>query len=127
MFRLVLFALVTTPLLAQTAEISGLVSDPSGLLVPNATVEVRSRETGAGRRVISNQEGLYSVPALPPGSYDITVEATGFKSVHQNAIVLEVDQHATLDFTLSIGSPSESVTVEGGAPLLNASDASVST
>ena len=127
MFRLVLFGLVASPLLAQTAELSGLISDPSGLPVPNATVNVQNQATRASHRVTSNQEGLYSVPARPPDSYDITIEAAGFKSIHQNGIVLEVDQRATLDFSLSIGSISESVTVEGSAPLLNQSDASVST
>src|SRR5208282_990265 len=112
MYRLALFALVTIPLLAQTAEISGLISDPSGLSVPNATVNVKSSGTGAARRALSNQEGLYSVPALPPGSYDLIIEATGFKSLHQNGIVLEVDQRARLDFALAIGTASESITVE---------------
>jgi len=125
--RFAVFVLFAGPLLAQTAELSGLVSDPSGLPVPNASVDLKSRETGASRRAVSNEEGLYSVPALPPGSYDLAIEATGFKSIHQNAIVLEVDQRARLDFALTIGSNAESVTVEGTAPLLNSSDASVST
>ncbi len=119
--------LLVTPLLAQTAELSGLISDPSGLRVPSATVNVQSRETGATRRAVSNQQGLYSVPALPPGTYDLVIEATGFKSIHQNGVVLEVDQRASLDFSLTIGSISETVTVEGSAPLINAADASVST
>ena len=97
-FRLVLFALVTSPILAQTADLSGLISDPSGLPVPNATINVQNQATGASHGVSSNHEGLYSIPALPPGSYDISVEATGFKSLHQNGIVLEVDQRATPGF-----------------------------
>jgi hypothetical protein len=127
MRRFVIFALLTTPLLAQNAEISGRISDPSGLPIPSATVNVQNRETGANRRAFSNQQGLYSVPALLPGSYDLTVEAAGFKSLHQNGVALEVDQRATLDFSLSIGTTAETVTVEGSAPLLNSSDASVST
>ena len=99
MHRFAIVALFVTPLLAQTAEVSGLISDPSGLPVPSATVNVQRRETGATRRAVSNQQGLYSVPALPPGTYDVAIEATGFKSLHQNAIFLEVDQRATLDFT----------------------------
>jgi len=125
--RFAVAVLFAGPLLAQTAELSGLISDPSGLPVPNAGVDLESRETGASRRAISNEEGLYSVPALPPGTYDLTIEATGFKSIQQDAIVLEVDQRARLDFALTIGSNAESVTVEGTAPLLNTSDASVST
>ena len=84
-------------------------------------------DTGASRTVSSNQQGEYSVPALLPGPYNITVEATGFKTVHQNGVVVEVDQRARLDFALMIGSKAETVMVEGTAPLLNTSDSSVST
>jgi carboxypeptidase family protein/TonB-dependent receptor-like protein len=122
-----LFLGISCPLLAQNAELSGLITDPSGLAVPNARVIVRSADTGATRTVSSNQPGEYSVPALPPGPYNITVEANGFATVHQNGVVVEVDQRARLDFALTIGSNTESVTVQGNAPLLNTFDASVST
>ena len=115
------------PLLAQTAEISGSITDPSGRTVPTARITVENSNTAATRSVSSNQQGEYSVPALLPGPYNITVEATGFKTIHQNGVVVEVDQRARLDFALTIGSNTETVTVQGNAPLLNTSDASVST
>ena len=124
---LALTLLSAAPLLAQNAELSGLITDPSGLAVPGAKMVVQRVDTGAAREVSSNQRGEYSVPALPPGSYEIAIEAPGFKAVHQNAIALEVDQRARLDFTLTVGSNKETITVQGNAPLLNASDASVST
>jgi hypothetical protein len=107
--------------------ISGHVVDPQGRAVSGARVVVASAETGATRGVFSNLQGVYSVPALPPDRYNTTVEAKGFKTVHENGVVLEADQRARLDFSLTIGSRAESVTVEGSAPLLNTSDASVST
>src|ERR1700685_1444597 len=119
--------LAVAPLLAQNAELSGSISDPSSLAVSNARVVVQSAHNGATRSVVSNQRGEYSVPALPPGSYSVTVEANGFKTIHQNTVVVEVDQRARLDFALTIGSNTETITVEGGTPLLNTSDASVST
>src|SRR5580658_2949098 len=119
--------LAAAPLLAQNAELSGLVTDPSGLAVPGARVVVQSADTDATRTVSSNQQGEYSVPALLPGPYNITVQANGFKTVHQNGVVVEVDQRARLDFVLTIGSNTETITVQGSAPLLNTSDASVST
>ncbi|MBV9742646.1 MAG: carboxypeptidase regulatory-like domain-containing protein, partial [Acidobacteriia bacterium] len=126
--RLAVFTLAAaTPLLAQNAELSGLISDPSGLSVPSAKIVVQSADTGATRTVSSNQQGEFSVPALQPGPYNITVEANGFRTVHQNDVVVEVDQRARLDFALTIGNNAESITVEGSTPLLNASDASVST
>ena len=87
---------------------------------------MENSNTSATRAVSSNDQGEYSVPALLPGPYKITVEANGFKTVHHNGIVLEVDQRARLDFSLTIGSKAETITVEGSAPLLNTSDASVS-
>jgi hypothetical protein len=119
--------LFAASLAAQNAELSGLITDPSSLPVPNAKVSVQSADTSADRTVSSNQQGEYSVPALLPGPYDITVEANGFKTVHQNGIVVEVDQRARLDFVLTIGSNTETITVQGSSPLLNTSDASVST
>jgi len=124
---LVTALLAALPLLAQNAELSGLITDPSNLAVPGARVVVQSAETGATRSVSSNQRGEYSVPALLPGPYNITLEANGFKTVHQNGVVVEVDQRARLDFALTVGSNTESITVQGSAPLLNTSDASVST
>lgn len=118
---------LAVPLLAQNAELSGLITDPAGLAVPGARVVVQSADTGATRTVSSNQEGEYSAPALLPGPYNITVEANGFKTLHQNGVVVEVDQRARLDFALTAGSTTETITVEGNAPLLNTSDASVST
>src|SRR5580658_3886914 len=125
--RLLAVALLSTPLLAQNAELSGLISDPAGLAVPGARVVVQSADTRGTRTVSSNQQGEYSVPALLPGPYNITIEANGFKTVHQNGVAVEVDQRARLDFALTVGSNTESITVQGSAPLLNTSDASVST
>jgi Carboxypeptidase regulatory-like domain len=101
--------------------------DPSKLAVQNAQVTVENAATSATRAVASNQQGLYSIPAVPLGRYNTTIEANGFKTVHQNGVVLEVDQEARLDFTLEIGNAREVVTVEGSAPLLNNSDSTVST
>jgi hypothetical protein len=124
---LVVALLATRPVAAQNAEISGFIADPSRLAVPSARVVVQSRQTGAGRSVSSNAHGEYSVPALLPGAYDISVEASGFKTLQQSGVILEVDQRARLDFNLTIGSSTETITVEGSAPLPNESDASVST
>ena|SRR3989442_8925808 len=87
---LVIALLATAPLLAQNAELSGLITDPSNLAVPGARVIVQSADTGATRTASSNQQGEYSVPALLPGPYDIIVEANGFKTVHQNSVVVEL-------------------------------------
>jgi len=117
------------PLLAQNAELSGLIRDPGGLAVPDARVVVESRDTGGSRRAVSSGQGIYSVPALLPGTYNITVEATGFKTIHQDGVAIEVDQRARLDFRLTLGGTTDSIIVQGNAqgdaqgsaPLLNTS------
>src|SRR5277367_4979196 len=111
----VMALLPAAPLLAQNAELSGLITDPSGLAVPGARVVVQSADTGASRTVSSNQRGEYSVPALLPGPYNITIDATGFKTIYQNGVAVEVDQRPRLDFALTVGSTTETVTVEGNA------------
>jgi len=128
LFRLSVIALLAAASLpAQNAELSGLITDPSSLAVPRAKVVVQSAGTTAIRTISSNGQGEYSVPALLPGPYNITIEANGFKTVNQNGVVLETGQRARLDFLLTVGSNAETITVRGSAPLLNASDASVST
>src|SRR5215472_7045916 len=107
--------------------IYGYIFDPTHRAMPGAQIVVEDPNTGAIRNTSTNQQGLYSVPALSPGLYNIAIEATGFKTIYRNGMVLEADQQARLDFTLTIGSKTESITVEGSAPLLNTSDASVST
>ena len=132
MFHWRTLALLLLPIAAAAqgtpaGTIYGYILDPHHLPLPGARIVVESANTGATRDVLSNHQGLYSVPALPPGPYNITVEASGFKTVHQAGIVLEADQQARMDFALTIGSRTETITVQGGAPLLNTSDATVST
>ena len=123
-FCLFAFAML---LRAQNAELSGVITDPAGLAVTGAQAVVERMDTGAMREVASNRRGEYSVPALLPGAYSITIKATGFATLHQNDVRLEVGQRARLDFMLSIGTAVEAITVEGTASLPNTSDASVST
>lgn len=125
-----LFALAflfSIPLLGQNAQISGRITDPAGLGVPGARIVLRRVDTGAIREVASNQQGIYSVSALLPGSYHVSVDTIGFRTVHQTDVVVEVDQRARLDFALTIGSKEETVTVLANPSLLHTSEASVST
>jgi Carboxypeptidase regulatory-like domain/TonB dependent receptor len=121
------FLLCTTALPADNAELSGLVRDPAGRPVGGASVSTIDRRTGTKARSFSNAQGIYRISSLIPGSYDITVEAGGFRPIHQTDVGLEVGQRGRLDFDLTIGSLQESITVNGSPPLLNSEDASVST
>src|SRR5580658_2284249 len=112
---------------AQQADLSGRIFDGSQLAVPDAIVAVTGLETHLKRSTQSNDSGSYSLPGLPAGKYDITVEAAGFDSQERKGILLEVAQQAQIDFTLDPGQTSQVVTVSGGTDLLQTSDASVST
>ena len=108
-------------LLAQvpTGEFTGTITDPTGAVVAAATVTVSNPATGVQRSVVSNENGNYSVPALPPGTYNIRVERDGFNAQARNGVELQVAQVARLDFALQVGNVAEVIEVVGGAPVLD--------
>src|SRR5215471_14044373 len=112
-------ALLPLSLFGQSAELSGYVKDPQLAVVANASVEVRNEDTGAVSRAVTNTEGIYILSALNPGTYIATVQATGFRTLTRDSLILEVGQRARMDVTLSIGGVTENISVEAGAPVLD--------
>jgi len=112
---------------APTAVVNGQVRDSSGAAIPNATVEIINDATHVRYTTETNSEGIYSVPNLPPGTYHIQVSKTGFKTIIHPDVVLHVQDADAIGFTLPVGPTSDTVTVEGGAPLVNTENAAVST
>ena len=112
--------------LAQNATTSlrGVVRDPSGAVVPNATIELNNAAAGQKLNASSKASGDYQLQQIPPATYDITVSAPGFGSQTKRAELL-VNQPATVDFTLSLQSSSEVVNVSVEAQTLNTTDASI--
>src|SRR3981081_656876 len=112
--RLVVILGVSLAAWAQdTSVISGSVRDHSGAASPNATV-MSSNESGTlTRTTVSNSDGEYSVPGLPAGNYDLSISANGFRTFEVKGFVLRVAQKARVDAVLSVGSVSESITVQG--------------
>src|SRR4051794_37014854 len=97
---------------AQTSgEITGLVNDSSGAAVTGAAVTVTNKATGATRKIITNNEGLYAFPSLLPGVYEVKVEQSGFKTARLDNIKLEVQQTARLDVTMEVGTVGEVLTI----------------
>jgi hypothetical protein len=78
-----------------TASMGGSIVDSSEAAVPGANVQVRSLETGVERSVKTNDHGLYVIPALPAGSYSISISKAGFQTLTVPQMVLTVDQNAT--------------------------------
>jgi hypothetical protein len=102
----------------QNAELTGLVSDRSGSVVPNAAVTVTNEDTGVAISTTTNQSGYYSVGALIPGRYRVSATASGFRTFVRSSITLEVAQVARVDVVLDIGQTTETVNVVSAAPLL---------
>jgi hypothetical protein len=111
----------------QTAQLSGVVRDPSQAVVAGASMTVRNDETRVERVTLTNSEGVYDVPFLAPGAYTVTVQAPGFRPVERNGVKLDVAQSARLDFALELTTVGESVSVSAGAPMLQSESATVST
>jgi hypothetical protein len=101
-----------------TGSILGTVHDASGAVLPGATVTITDAGKGTTTVKQTDNEGNYSDPYLLPGSYNISVEAQGFKRSLQNNVVLDIDQKAQVDFTLETGGASETVEVTSAPPLI---------
>jgi hypothetical protein len=112
---------------STNALVNGQVLDSSGAIVPDALVQIISDTTHITYEGHTNREGVYSVANLPPGSYHIQVSKTGFKTIIRPDIVLNVQDAKAINFTLPVGAVTETVTVEGGASLINTESATVST
>lgn len=104
-----------------TGTIQGTVTDPSKAVVPGATVSVKSKGTGAERKVTTDEAGKYQVPTLPPGEYEVMVTAGGFKT-GISTLTLQVGENISTDFELEVGQATETVTVTSEAPAINTSD-----
>ncbi|PYR37778.1 MAG: hypothetical protein DMF90_05715, partial [Acidobacteria bacterium] len=122
-FALVLFLAAAGPLFAQaTGTVTGRVVDQDNAVLPGVTVNLRNVESGATRSAISNEQGLYSVPALERGLYELTTELAGF-APSSRRIELLAGSTVALDFKLSLAGLSESLTVQGTIPLVETTQA----
>ena len=111
----------------ETATVSGRVTDQNSHVVPDVQIQLVNTETNVVATVRTNAEGLYVIPDLHPGVYLLRVTKDGFKEVVKEGLVLHVQDSAKEDFSLQVGSVSESVTVKADQLNINTTDASVST
>ena len=101
-----------------TAAITGKVSDPSGGAIPGARVTATDIERSTQYPTATNAEGMYNLPRVPIGTYNVKVEAQGFQTSTQSNITLVLNQVARLDFQLQVGSMTQTVEVTSAPPLL---------
>ncbi|HKT90339.1 MAG TPA: carboxypeptidase regulatory-like domain-containing protein [Candidatus Sulfotelmatobacter sp.] len=118
---LLTLSLATAPLFGQsltTGNINGTVTDPSNAVVPNATVNLKSLDTGMTATTTTNASGGYNFGLLKPGRYMVTVKQGGFAEVAQT-LQVQVGQTSKIDLQLSVAKGTETVEVSGTAPLIN--------
>ena len=119
----------TSVLRAQStnASLTGRVTDPTKALIVDAKVAAISAATNLRYETATNGSGEYYLANLPPGPYRIEIEKPGFKKLIKPDVVLHVQDALAIDFEMTVGSASESITVEAGAPLVNTESGTVST
>ena len=112
---------------STNASLSGRISDPTKARIAGAKVAAISVGTNVRYEAATNSAGEYALANLPSGAYRIEVEKTGFKKLIKPDVLLHVQDAVGIDFEMAVGSASESITVEGGLPLVNTESATVST
>ncbi|MDQ1471004.1 MAG: hypothetical protein QOJ99_2484, partial [Bryobacterales bacterium] len=102
-----------------TATLYGIVTDPTGAMVPGASVVIRNEDTSASYRKVSDASGEFGFEFLPVGTYTLRIEGAGFKARETTGIILTAGQQARQTHQLELGGVTETVKVEGSAALLN--------
>ncbi|HLJ16086.1 MAG TPA: TonB-dependent receptor [Bryobacteraceae bacterium] len=108
------------------ATLTGTVTDPSGAVVAGAQVSAKNSATGDTRQVTTDSAGLYNMPNLTPGAYDIKVSSTGFATSAQSGITLAVGQTQQLNFALKVGDTTTTVQVTEAAPQIDLTSSALS-
>ena len=127
-FRLLGLVLGVTALTfaqTSTSEFTGTVKDSTGAVVPGANVTIVNDETGVSNKQPTSTSGTFDFPAMPVGSYTLTVEATGFKTAKLTKNTLAVNTPLSVTVNLEIGTISDVVAVEGKADVLQTTNATI--
>jgi len=103
----------------QTGGIQGVVKDASGAVLPGVTVEARSPSAVGASTAVTDSNGLYRFPALPPGAYEVTAILQGFQAASAKNAVVELGKNLTIDLTMRLAGVTETVTVAAGAPVVD--------
>jgi hypothetical protein len=103
--------------------IEGLVTDPSGSVIPNATVKITNTQTSESKEVKTNNQGYYTIPYLTPSTYTVEVSAPGFEKLRQTEIAVRVADKLNLPFRLTMGQMTQEVTITGQQEVLDTGSA----
>ena len=123
-----MFAVAGVGAFAQAnSELTGIITDQTGAVVPDAKITITDPGTGASKSTTSGSTGLYDISGLNPANYNMKVTAKGFESYAQNGIVVNVSATARADIKLTVGAETQTVTVEADALAVQADSNVVST
>src|SRR2546426_1872620 len=111
---------------ASSANLTGTVKDTSGGVLPGVTITAKNIATNESRTTVTAADGLYRLSNLPRGTYEVSAELQGFRTLRQSDVLLTVGDTVRLDFPLDVGTVSESITVKGQSPLINIEEGRVS-
>ena len=122
-----IFLLLLAPAYGQkiTGTISGSVTDPSGAVVPDATITITNTETGLLRTTTTNTEGEFSAPDMPAGIYKVVIKQANFKEFIADKVELHVSSEAKINAQMQLGNTNETVTVEANTIQVQTDDASL--
>jgi hypothetical protein len=112
---------------AVTGTIIGTVADTTGAVLPGVSVTVKHTETGFTRTLVTDSNGEYTAASVPTGTYTVTGEISGFKSVSLSNVQVGVDQRVRADINLEVGAMTESVEIVAQTPLVQTSSSDLST
>ena len=113
---------------AQTGgTLQGTVTDEQGGALPGATVTLTNTETGWTRASVTDAQGWYRAAALPPGTYEIKAELSGFATTVRNRVPLTLGQELTVNTSMKVATLAETITVTGEAPLIETSSSTLGT
>jgi hypothetical protein len=130
LFVFVILAICGLPVFGQvtTGSIVGSVTDPTGAVVPNATVTAKNKATGKESTATTTDSGNFNIPQVSAGVFTLTVQATsGFKKSQVTDVKVDVGTPATVNVVLELGNPQETVTVVGGGELIQTQSATIGT
>jgi hypothetical protein len=128
LFILIVGIFFSIPAKAQVtgATLSGTITDPSGSVIAGAEVSIKNTGTGIVRTVTTDSAGLFSVPNLDPGTYEVAISSPGFNKAVQSNLTLSVGQQQTLNIALKVGEATQTVTVNESAPSVELTSATLS-
>lgn len=106
------------------ATLSGRITDPQGAAISGVKVAALQTDTGSKFETVSGEDGLYTIPFLPPAAYRVTAEASGFKKYDRTGVSLGANERISLDIEMAIGQMTETVSVTAEAPMLTTATAS---